>query len=171
MLKILEITKHRGNNIQKSKSNLFSTYSSAWPCRFAAGKNDAVVILEKKVRFAPAWPFDQGKLEPLIVVAGSGVAGICRAGLASVAIFSACFCSLPNTFDLTLIGEELVFWSSEWLYERLKLPISDLDSYIHSDTFSHRAQDTDTGSQVWRVPWYEGSPGMKGPQVWGVTRQ
>ena len=39
----MEITKHRGNNIQKSKSNLFSTYSSAWPCRFAAGKKGQLV--------------------------------------------------------------------------------------------------------------------------------
>ena len=77
-------------------------------------KNDAVVILEKKVRFAPAWPFDQGKLEPLIVVAGSGVAGVEQVWPLSQ-FFLLAF-SLPDTFDLTFVGEKLVFWSSEWLF-------------------------------------------------------
>ena len=36
----------RGNNIQKIKSDLFSTYSSAWPCRFAAGKNQKDITLK-----------------------------------------------------------------------------------------------------------------------------
>ena len=38
-----------------------------------------------------------------------------RAGLASVAFFLLAF-SLLDTFDLTFIGEKLVFWSSEWLF-------------------------------------------------------
>ena len=40
-MKTFEITKHRGYNAKKSKSDrflFFSTYSSAWPYRFAAGK-------------------------------------------------------------------------------------------------------------------------------------